>query len=105
PKYKHAVDAKLSVNGGGCRQFKYDAFEGTATYADKGVDVDARLHQNPTTWLTARGYAPVSLDAKRSDYDLHIDSSPIDLGVVQGFTTALTNVGGTLQAKVDVTGA
>src|SRR5205814_940161 len=33
------------------------------------------------------------------------DSSPIDLGVVQGFTTALTNVKGTLQAKLDVTGA
>ena len=28
--------------------------------------------------------------------DLHVDSSPIDLGLVQGFTTALTNVKGTL---------
>src|SRR5262249_44706168 len=35
----------------------------------------------------------------------HIDSSPIDLGVVQGFTTVLTNVTGTVQAKIDVAGA
>ena len=34
---------------------------------------------------------------RRSDQiDFHIDSTPIDLGLVQGFTTALTNVTGTL---------
>ena len=37
--------------------------------------------------------------------DLHIESTPIDLGLVQGFTTALTNVNGTLQAKIDITGS
>src|SRR5581483_4354011 len=36
--------------------------------------------------------------------DLHVDSSPIDLGLVQGFTTALTNVRGTMEAHVAVTG-
>jgi hypothetical protein len=35
--------------------------------------------------------------------DLQVESTPIDLGLVQGFTTALTNVKGTLQAKIDVT--
>src|SRR6202022_3480567 len=37
--------------------------------------------------------------------DLHIESTPIDLGLVQGFTTALTNVTGTLQATIDITGS
>ena len=37
--------------------------------------------------------------------DLHVESTPIDLGLVQGFTTSLTNVTGTLQAKIDVTGS
>jgi len=41
---------------------------------------------------------------KEDSFDLHVDSTPIDLGLVQGFTTALTNVTGTLQAKIDVTG-
>ena len=37
--------------------------------------------------------------------NLQIESSPIQLGLIQGFTTALTNVTGTLQANVQVTGS
>ncbi|HEV3060355.1 MAG TPA: hypothetical protein VGY48_19080, partial [Vicinamibacterales bacterium] len=99
-----AVDVAFSVTGGGFRQFRYDSFGGTARYGAKGVDVDARLQQNPSTFITAKGYAPLAADAPRGEYDLHVDSSPIDLGLVQGFTTAVTNVKGTVQAKVDVTG-
>ena len=100
-----SVDAKFTIDHGAFRQFKYDTLGGTATYAASGVDVDARLQQNPTTWLTVKGYAPISSDALKKDYDLHVDSSPVDLGVVQGFTTALKDVTGTVQAKLDVTGA
>src|SRR5205807_638769 len=35
----------------------------------------------------------------------HVKSSPIDLGLVQGLTTQLTNVSGTVQANIDVTGS
>ena len=100
-----SVDATFGIKNGGFRQFKYDTFDGTAVYAGNGVDVDAKLQQNPTTWITAKGYAPLALDARRPQYDLHIDSSQIDLGLIQGFTTALTNVSGSLTAKVDVSGA
>ena len=37
--------------------------------------------------------------AKADQIDFHIDSRPIDLGLVQGFTTALTDVTGTMQAQ------
>ena len=43
--------------------------------------------------------------AKADQIDFHIESTPIDLGLIQGFTTALTNVTGTLQAKIDITGS
>jgi autotransporter translocation and assembly factor TamB len=114
------VDAQFAVTAGGFRQFRYDAFKGTVNYAGRGVRLDARLQQNPTTWLEAKGYVPITgLNAAgdvsrrhveppasaEDRFDLHIDSSPIDLGLVQGFTTALTNVTGTVEAKVDVTGA
>src|SRR5262249_14764076 len=36
--------------------------------------------------------------------DFHIASSPINLGIVQGFTTTLTGVSGVAQASMDVTG-
>jgi translocation and assembly module TamB len=86
-------------------------------YGGKGINLDAKLQQNPTMWLTAKGYVPVAsfngtapsghqaTVAPEDRFDLHIDSSPIDLGIVQGFTTALTSVTGTLQAKVDVVGS
>ena len=103
------VDAQFAINQGGFRQFKYDSFKGTVKYDGPGVNLDARLQQNPTTWLEAKGYAPMALfngtAAKSGDkVDLHVDSSPIDLGLVQGFTTALTKVTGTLEAHLSVTG-
>ena len=109
------VNAEFQVNQGGFRQFHYDSLQGTADYSGKGLTLDAKLQQNPTTFLTAKGYVPVALFngtagdeatvASDNRIDLHIESSPIDLGIVQGFTTALTNVTGTLQAKVDVGGS
>jgi len=103
------VDANFEINQGGFRQFKYDSLKGTVKYAGTGVNLDARLQQNPTTWLEAKGYAPMALfngtgANSNEKVDLHVDSSPIDLGLVQGFTTALTNVRGTMEAHVAVTG-
>src|SRR4029077_1912400 len=36
---------------------------------------------------------------------VRIESSPIDLGIVQGFTTELTNVKGVVQANLHVSGS
>jgi autotransporter translocation and assembly factor TamB len=111
------VDAKFDVTQGGFRQFKYDSFGGTVKYAGPGITLDTKLQQNPTTYLTAKGYVPLAAmsaaqggghhaaASKEDSFDLHVDSTPIDLGLVQGFTTALTKVTGTVQAKIDVTGA
>jgi TamB, inner membrane protein subunit of TAM complex len=110
------VKADFQVNQGGFRQYRYDTLGGTVDYAGNGITLDAKLQQNPTTWATAKGYVPVALftgnasadhqpSASQEDrIDLHIDSSPIDVGIVQGFTTELTNVTGVVQAKIDVVG-
>ncbi|HJZ72169.1 MAG TPA: translocation/assembly module TamB domain-containing protein [Vicinamibacterales bacterium] len=114
------VKADFEVTQGAFRQFKYDSLGGRVAYAGPGLDLDAKLQQNPTTYLTAKGYLPKALfggtnttDAAGSDgadvvkgdqIDFHVESTPIDLGLVQGFTTALTDVTGTLQAKLDVSG-
>ncbi|PYR61811.1 MAG: hypothetical protein DMF91_08700, partial [Acidobacteria bacterium] len=114
------VKAAFQINQGGFRQFHYDAFSGTIDYGGKGVTLDAKLQQNPSAWMTAKGYMPTAAfkawsggaahghaepRSAEDRIDLHIDSSPIDLGVVQGFTAELTKVTGTIQAKIDVTGA
>jgi autotransporter translocation and assembly factor TamB len=113
------VTGTFQISNGGFRQFHYDAFTGTVDYAGTGVTLDTKLQQNPSAWITAKGYVPTAtftsgvaaggehhVPASAADrIDLHIDSSQIDLGIVQGLTTEVTKVTGTVQAKVDVTGA
>ena len=112
---------EFQVNQGGFRQFRYDTFGGTVDYVGAGLSVDAKLEQNPTTFVTAKGYVPTAMfkggsaEQRESAHgasprpedriDLHVESTPIDLGLIQGFTSQVTDVTGTMQAKVDLTGS
>jgi autotransporter translocation and assembly factor TamB len=122
---KQAPDVKgqFQVNRGGFRQFRYDTFGGSVSYIPSGVTVDARLQESPTQWITAKGYLPSTLFNAAAAHakdelgahveaatpaervDLTIDSSPLDLGLIQGFTTAVTKVTGSVEAHVRVTGS
>ena len=118
-KESPSVKGDFHVTAGGFRQFHYDSLNATVDYAGAGVTLDAKLQENATGWITAKGYVPTAAFAlsaasvrthheatsAENRIDLHVESSAIDLGVVQGFTTAITNVTGTMQAKIDVTGA
>src|SRR5262245_14611320 len=120
-KDRPLVKADFQVTQGGFRDFRYESFAGTVDYAGSGLTIDTRLQQNATTFLSAKGYVPVAVfsagsaearaaahgatPADEDRIDLHIESSPIDLGLVQGFTNVVTNVKGTLQANVNVTGS
>ena len=104
------VQGKFEVAQGAFRQFKYDALTGTMTYAERGITVDARLQENPTQSVTAKGYLPVALfsssapDAQTARIDFALDSTPMNLGVVQGFTSQLTEVTGTFEAHLKIAG-
>jgi translocation-and-assembly-module (TAM) inner membrane subunit TamB-like protein len=111
----------FKVNQGGFRQFHYDTFGGTVNYTGRGMTLDVTLQQNPTTFITAKGYVPTAVFKAPSAeeraaahsavagaedrIELHVESTPIDLGLVQGLTTELTNVTGTFQANLDITGS
>jgi autotransporter translocation and assembly factor TamB len=112
-----ALNGEFTVNDGGFRDFRYQTFGGAVDFSGAELTVDVRLQQNATQWLTAKGTLPVALFSARDEssedssaaaaprpIDLTIDSSPIDLGLVQGFTTAVTKVGGTMEAHVRLTG-
>jgi len=102
-----SLQAEFRIDQGGFRQFRYDTFGGTVAYSGSGVTVDAKLQQNAAQWISAKGYVPTAtFTSQKSEeqIDLVVDSSPIDLGLVQGFTTALTGVAGTLEAHVRVKG-
>jgi translocation and assembly module TamB len=99
-----SVTGDFAIAQGGLRQLRYDSLGGSVRYENNGLDIDVRLQQNPTTWMVVKGYAPLAPEATRTDYDLHIDSSPIELGLLQPLIPSVTNLTGTMQAKVDVTG-
>jgi autotransporter translocation and assembly factor TamB len=114
------VNGDFQVAGGGFRQFTYDSFSGTVRYEANGATIDTKLQQNADQWITAKGYVPAALlGAKKTDapaghiepvdaaqrIDLTVDSSPLGLGILQGFTSEITNVQGTVEAHVRVTGA
>ena len=112
------VDGRVTVSNGGFQQFKYQAFTATANYGADRVVLDARLTQAPGVELTAAGTIPLTalrrnppgvtghVEPKPGDQlDVHIKSSRINLGIVQSFTTAVTDVAGTIEADVHVGGS
>ena len=108
-KEKPAVAADFRIAQGAVRQVKYDSFNGALKYAGDAVTLDTRLQQTPTAWIEAKGDVPVALfngtaAGSTAPVNLHVDSSPIDLALAQGFTDALTNVTGTVEAHIAVAG-
>jgi autotransporter translocation and assembly factor TamB len=110
------VQGEFRVAQGGFRQFRYESLSGQIEYGGKGITLDTKLQQDSSMWFTAKGYVPLDLlkgpenassssDAPDDErVNLRIESSQIQLGLIQGFTTAVSNVTGTLEANVTVTG-
>jgi hypothetical protein len=113
------VAGEFALTQGAFRQFKFESLGGKVDYAQSGVTLDVKLQQNPNAWLTAKGVAPLTAlranppevghehqdAAAGEEIDIQVASSPIDLGLVQGFTSYVTNVMGTVQANFKVTGS
>ncbi len=115
PQDSLRVDADFSIDNGSFRNFQYQSLAGTAGYTARRMSLDARLQQGPATWLVARGTVPTALfqpsvpgkpapPGADDPVDFTLQSSSIDLGLVQGFTTAVDEVSGNLQADVRVSG-
>lgn len=113
-----AVKGHIAITNGGFQQFKYQSFTLDGGYTGDRVSIDAKLVQSPGVELTATGSAPISAlepnppgvsghveAAPGQGIDLRVQSSRINLSIVQGFTDQVKNVTGTLQADVHVTGA
>ena len=116
PRDALRVDGEFAVDRGSFRDFRYETLGGTFGYSSRILTADVRLQQGPATWLAARGTLPMALfqpapegkpgaaAEEAAPVDFTVRSSSVDLGLVQGFTSAVTQVFGTLQADVRVTG-
>jgi translocation and assembly module TamB len=109
------VDGRVEIANGGFQQYKYESFVADVEYQGSRIEIDARLQQTPAEVITASGVVPMSLFSRseaehveprpEDRLDLHVKSTDLGLGVIQGFTTFVTNVSGTIQADVRLTGS
>jgi translocation-and-assembly-module (TAM) inner membrane subunit TamB-like protein len=101
------VSGRLTVTDGRVWRVSYQQLAGRVDYADGAFQVDLRLDQRPGVWLTAVGSAPLGLfypDMPERSVDIKLISSTVDLGLLEGLTTVVSNVGGTINLDVDVVG-
>ena len=113
------AEGEFKLTQGAFRNYKYESLTGTVGYVPNGLNLDIRLQATPTEWLTAKGFAPQTLFRRNPEGvgDTHqtpapgeaiaidIASSEVGLGVIQGFTSYVTNVTGVMQANLKVTGS
>lgn len=101
------VRADLTVTEGRVRQLAYQKLVGRVDYSSEALRVDGRLDQAPGVWLTVAGIVPLSLfDSRRAEQpmDLRITSSSIGLGLIEGVTSVVRNVTGSMQVNLSVIG-
>ena len=109
------VDGHVEVRNGTFKTYKYESLIADVDYTGRRATIDATLTQTATEKITAKGSVPMSLFTKGTGahtaataadaVDLHVTSTAMNLAVIQGFTDLVTNVAGTLQADVRVTGS
>jgi autotransporter translocation and assembly factor TamB len=110
------VDGRVEIREGGFQNYRYESLVADVDYTGNRVVVDATLTQTPAERITVKGSAPMSLfqasegaghvaPGAGDAVDIHIHSTALGLGVIQGFTTQIANVTGTLEADVRVTGS
>ena len=109
------VDGHVEVRSGAFQNYKYESLVADVDYSGRKITLDATLRQSADVSITAKGIVPTSIfERSKGDHvaataddaiDLRIQSASLNLAAIQGFTTAVTNVGGTLQADVRVEGS
>ncbi len=110
------IDGTVSINNGGFRTYHYDSLKVKVDYTGARIGLDAVLQQSPTEQITAKGSVPTTLfeasplsghvaATPGDEIDLQVTSNALGLGVVEGFTSQVNNVTGTLQADVHVGGS
>jgi autotransporter translocation and assembly factor TamB len=109
------VDGHVEIRNGGFQTYRYESLIADVDYASTRIELDAVLQQSPGISITAKGTVPTSAFARgerghvapttEDQIDVRLQTAGLNLGFIQGFTTRLSNVGGTLAADVRITGA
>ncbi|MCC7010310.1 MAG: translocation/assembly module TamB [Acidobacteria bacterium] len=101
------VAAEFLIVNGRIENMPFTAARGNVRYAESIATIDAELQQTSANRLTIAGTVGVPTAAATGatpGLDVRVQSTPIDLGFIQGFTTEVTDVTGTGTFDVHVTG-
>jgi hypothetical protein len=97
------VAGTVTVSSGRVERVSYQKLEGRFDYTGQMFTVTMRLDQAPGIWVTAAGTVPLALfdsNLPERPIDVAIKSSPLSLGLTEGVTDVLRNVGGDMQRVV-----
>jgi autotransporter translocation and assembly factor TamB len=101
----------FDVKQGTFRQVDFQSLAGTAGFDGRHLTLDVKLEQSADASLTAKGTLPIALFMNREEADaatlaeqinLEIHSTPVNLALLSGVTTAVTDISGTGQVDVTV---
>lgn len=107
------ADGTLRLVNGEIRGYAFQLLEGSVDYNARTLVLDVRLQQTATEYLTAKGTVPLSAlrTAEGEEHieaaeqiDLRIQSSPMQLSLIQAFTPYVTDVRGLADLDVTVRG-
>jgi autotransporter translocation and assembly factor TamB len=101
------ISADLTLSNGGVRQFAFQSLSAKGRWDGDVITGDVRLDQSPGIWFTASGSVPIDLfsnTASKTPVDVALRSSPIELALLEGLTTSVRNVAGTLQLDMTAKG-
>jgi autotransporter translocation and assembly factor TamB len=98
-----AIDATVGVTNGSYRGFAFERVGGTFHVTRDLLELDARVVQDAAASLTAVGTIPLSAEAAKG-LEVHVESTPINLGLLQTFTDEIQQVKGTAEMDVTVRG-
>jgi hypothetical protein len=101
------VTVQLRVTDGRMQEVPYNSLTGNVAYAAQRLSVDVALDAGTNGQLAAKGTLPLALGEKTGPlppFDLRVDSSSIQVGLLQPLVPQVTKLAGTALVDVRVTG-
>ena len=100
------VGGDVTVAGGMVQGVPYQSVKARGQYTEGIATIEAVLDQAPGAALRVSGTVPVAAKASAGQaMDLRVTGGPVNLGLVQAFTTELDNVAGDAALDLRVTGS